>query len=135
MTPQLLGDFMSRCFQEGALDVTLCPVLMKKNRPGVMVSVLCDEARRAALLDLFGTDTTTLGVRVLPARRVSLPRAIETVDTPYGAVAVKVASLPNGGRKIHPEYESARAAAEATDTPVAEVMRTAAEIAHRRFSG
>jgi uncharacterized protein (TIGR00299 family) protein len=135
MTPQLMGDFMSRCFTEGALDVTLCPVQMKKNRPGVTVSVLCDQGRRAALLDLFATHTTTLGVRVLPVRRVSLPRTMEGVETPYGTVKVKIATLPNGGRKIHPEYESARAVAETAQAPVAEVMRAAAELADRLFHG
>lgn len=125
MPPQMLGHFMDRCFALGALDVTFTPAQMKKNRPGVTVSVLCDAGHRATLLDLFAAETTTLGVRVLPVERVSLPREICSVETPYGPVDVKVATLPNGKTRSHPEYESARRAAESAGVPLAEVMRAA----------
>jgi uncharacterized protein (TIGR00299 family) protein len=134
MTPQLLGHFMELCLEHGALDATLAPVQMKKNRPGVTVSVLCDAAHREGLLRLFARETSTLGVRVLPAHRLSLPRAIEIVETPYGPVEVKVAALPDGGRKAHPEYDSARAAATRAGVPLAEVMRVASAAWHAGLS-
>lgn len=122
MEPQLLGHFMDRCFEAGALDVTFTPAQMKKGRPAVIVSVLCDAARRDTLLDLYARETSTLGIRVLPVRRVRLDRAFRTVETPYGPVSVKTAALPGGGAKARPEYESARAAAEKAGVPVADVM-------------
>jgi uncharacterized protein (TIGR00299 family) protein len=121
MNPQIYAHVMEQLFSAGALDVTLTPTQMKKNRPGVLLSVLCKpEQVEAATLLLF-EETTTLGVRRQTVERISLPRTFETVQTPYGPIRVKVATLPSGQRRM-PEYEDCRRAAEAYHVPLAEVI-------------
>jgi uncharacterized protein (DUF111 family) len=121
MNPQIYAHVMEQLFSAGALDVTLTPTQMKKNRPGVLLRVLCKpEQVEAATLLLF-EETTTLGVRRQTVERISLPRTFETVQTPYGPIRVKVATLPSGQRRM-PEYEDCRRAAEAYHVPLAEVI-------------
>lgn len=105
MNPQTYGYVMHRALELGALDAFLTPVQMKKNRPGVLLTLLCGEEKSEALIDLLLTETTTLGVRYFEAARRVLEREVETVETPYGRVRVKVAK--RGGRVLHfqPEYD------------------------------
>ncbi len=91
MTGEALGFAMERLFEAGARDVTTSPVQMKKNRPGVLLRVLCMERERDALVETLFRHTTTLGVREARLRRHVLPRAVDTVDTPCGAVRRKTA--------------------------------------------
>lgn len=127
MNPQIYEDVMERCFELGAMDVTFTPIQMKKNRPAVTVSVLCDESKRDDLLNALFVHTSSLGVRVGIVERVSLPREIVDGQTPFGVVKVKVARLPGGGKKVHAEYESAKAVASESGASLLEVMRAAEE--------
>lgn len=124
MNPQIYEHVMNRLLASGALDVTLTSIQMKKSRPGTMLSVLCRPADADALLKIVFAETTTLGVRRSSVERVSLPRAIETVETPYGSIRVKVARW-NGIDRAMPEYEDCRRAAETHQVPIAEVMAAA----------
>lgn len=112
MTPQHFGHLMDKAFECGALDCYFTPVQMKKNRPGVLVSILCRQASREAMSALLFSETTTLGVRSFEVERRALEREIVRVETPYGSIDVKVASI--NGRVVNemPEYEQCRAAAE-----------------------
>jgi hypothetical protein len=110
MTPQHFGYLMERALERGALDCYFTPVQMKKNRPGVLVSVLCRATDRDGVCELLFTETTTLGVRISEVARRTLERECQTVWTPYGQIDVKVASV-NGGIKYMPEYEQCREAA------------------------
>ncbi|HEY3413688.1 MAG TPA: nickel pincer cofactor biosynthesis protein LarC [Armatimonadota bacterium] len=127
MNPQIYEDIMDRCFAAGALDVTLTPIQMKKNRPAVTLAILCEPGKKDALLDTLFRRTTSLGIRVSQVERLSLPREIIDVQTEFGAVKVKVAHLPGGGRKAHAEYESAKAVANESGANLLEVMRAAEE--------
>lgn len=111
MSPQLLGHVMDRAFAHGALDCYFTPVQMKKNRPGVLLSVLCDVEQKTALMNLLFTETTTLGVRSYEVARRALGRSLVRVETQYGPIDVKVAHL--NGRVVNemPEFEQVRAAA------------------------
>jgi uncharacterized protein (TIGR00299 family) protein len=111
MSPQLFGYVMEQALGRGALDCYFTPVQMKKNRPGVVVSILCRPAEGDAMRELLLTETTTLGVRYYEVERRSLERETVRVETQYGEIDVKVARL--GGRvlKEMPEYEQCRAAA------------------------
>jgi len=130
MNPQLYEHVMGRLFEAGSLDVTLTPMQMKKNRPGILLAALCrPEAVDAAQRIIF-EETTTLGVRRYPVERVSLPRSIETVETPYGAIRVKVARWGDLMRAT-PEYEDCRRAAEERHAPLTVVMAAAREVASR----
>jgi uncharacterized protein (TIGR00299 family) protein len=124
MNPQIYEHVMNHLLAAGALDVTLTPIQMKKNRPSTMLSVLCRPADADALLKIVFAETTTLGVRRSSIERVSLPRAIETVETPYGSICVKVVRWNEIDRAV-PEYEDCRRAAEVHRVPIAEVMATA----------
>ena len=118
MSPQLLGHVMDRAFEVGALDCYFTPVQMKKNRPGVLLSVLCETEKRESLMNLLFTETTTLGVRSYEVTRRALQRSMMRVETQYGPIDVKVAHL--NGRVVNemPEFEQVRAAAMNAGVPV-----------------
>lgn len=111
MSPQLLGHVMDRAFEQGALDCYFTPVHMKKNRPGVLLSVLCERDRKEPLLNLLFTETTTLGVRSYEVTRRALRRSMVRVETQYGPIDVKVAHLNGCVVNEKPEFEQVRAAA------------------------
>ena len=134
MNPQVYGFVMERAFALGALDVFMIPAQMKKDRPGVLLTVLCKPEDAETMIDLLLVETTTLGVRYYHANRRVLERTIETVDTEYGPVRIKVAR--DGARTLHfqPEYEDCARLAVESKTPLLEVQ-AAANAAYRRRSG
>jgi uncharacterized protein (TIGR00299 family) protein len=127
MNPELYGWVTERLFKAGALDVFLTQIIMKKGRPGVLLTVLCEDAARDALLDIVFRETTTLGVRVSREGRSELERWTERVDTIYGPMQVKRARLNDGSVKTSPEYEACRAVAESRDVPIGRAYEAARE--------
>ena len=128
ISPQILGHVMERAFDLGALDCYFTSVQMKKNRPGVLLSILCREEQRTTLNELLFSETTTLGVRAYEVERRALQRRIVTVETQYGPIDVKVAQLNGHIVKEMPEFEQCREAARKADVPlriVEEAARTA----------
>jgi hypothetical protein len=123
--PQTVGALLPRLLEAGALDAMVVPTLMKKGRPGLWLVVLSEPGRADALARLLLAETTTLGVRVRHDERIELPRRAAEVATAFGAVALKVASLPDGGERAVPEFESVRAAAERAGRPLREVAEAA----------
>ena len=118
ISPQILGHVMERAFELGALDCYFTPVQMKKNRPGVLLSVLCRDEQRSALSELLFSETTTLGIRAYEVERRALQRQIVAVETQYGPIDVKVAQLNGHIVKAMPEYEQCRQAARAANVPL-----------------
>lgn len=108
MTPEMAGYAMERLLEAGALDVTLTPTQMKKNRPGFTLSVLAAPEDRAALGSLMLAETSTMGIRESAARRRTLRRSWTTVSTPYGAVRIKCADEKSAEDTFAPEYEDCR---------------------------
>ena len=108
MTPEMAGYAMERLLEAGALDVTLTPTQMKKNRPGFTLSVLAKPEDRDALGSLMLKETSTMGIRESAARRRTLRRSWTTVSTPYGAVRVKSADAESAEDTFAPEYEDCR---------------------------
>lgn len=133
LNPQVYGHVMERLFAAGALDVTLTPIQMKKNRPAVQLGVLCQPEQVDALLEILFNEGLTLGVRRTACERISLPRRFVTVETVYGPITMKVAEWQNGQRAT-PEYEDCRRAAIAHGVPLLEVF-AAAGAAYRSSSG
>jgi uncharacterized protein (TIGR00299 family) protein len=133
MSPQAYEPVMERAFALGALDVFLTPIQMKKNRPGVVLTVLCEPGRLDAIARLLLTETTTFGIRYHQARRQVLARRIETVETPFGAVRVKVAV--EGSRALHfqPEYDDCLRLANEHGAPFLEVQAAAASAYRARL--
>ena len=110
--PEWLGAVMQRLLDAGALDVWFTPIQMKKLRPAVMLSVLCDEEKVSALADVIFEGTTAFGLRVEKVMRLKMSRRIETVRTEFGEVSVKIGSRGNDVLQVAPEYESCRVLAE-----------------------
>jgi pyridinium-3,5-bisthiocarboxylic acid mononucleotide nickel chelatase len=122
VSPQVLGDVMDKALAAGALDVFHTPIQMKKNRPGVMLSVLCAPADADRLSRLLLENTTAFGVRRTEAQRLKLDREMAAVKTAYGRVEVKIGRL--GGRIVSasPEFESCKRAATKARVPVRRVL-------------
>ncbi|MBU8871216.1 MAG: nickel pincer cofactor biosynthesis protein LarC [Gemmatimonadales bacterium] len=116
------GHFQDLLLAAGALDVNLCPLLMKKGRPGQRLEVLCREQDRENLSDIILAETTTIGLRWFPVQRTVLPRKSEVVPTRFGEVRVKCVTLPSGRIRKAPEFEDCRKLALAAGVSVQEVM-------------
>jgi len=113
LNAQVFGYLMEKALAAGALDIFYTPAQMKKNRPGVLLTLLCDPPDRERMCDLIFRETTTLGVRYRNERREILTREFVTVETEYGPIRVKV-SRARDGRVMNasPEFEDCRIAAE-----------------------
>jgi uncharacterized protein (TIGR00299 family) protein len=120
-TPQLLGYTMERLLSEGALDVTLSPLFMKKNRPATLLSIMSTPDRAEHLAAIVFAETSTLGMRIYQAERRVLARTITEVETPYGTIRVKHAENGNAT----PEFDDCRRAAIEHDVPLRTVIAEA----------
>lgn len=125
-TPEVLGYAMERLFAAGALDVTLQPIYMKKQRPATLVQVLARPEDREAMAEVLMRETSTLGVRVFTAERFVQERRIEEVETPYGKVRVKISA-----HGAAPEYDDCKALAEASGQPLKEIIAAALAAARK----
>jgi uncharacterized protein (TIGR00299 family) protein len=126
---EVVGYTTARLLEAGALDVFLTPVLMKKNRPGQVVTVLCDEPRIPELEAILFRETTTLGIRRYSVQRRKLERAAAQVETPLGTVQGKLGWLPGQEPAFSPEFDACARIARAQGIPLREVYRAAAEAA------
>lgn len=131
VSPQILGAVMQKLFAAGALDVWFTPIQMKKNRPGVMLSALCEETIVPALADLIFAETTAFGLRVEKIQRLKLARRFATVPTRHGEITVKIGMKGDRVMQLAPEFESCRAAAELAGVPLREVHAAALETARK----
>jgi uncharacterized protein (DUF111 family) len=124
MNPEIYGFLMDRLFEDGALDVYLIPIFMKKNRPGTMVQVLCPIDRKETLIRRILSETTTLGVRFYEMDRRMLAREADRVQTRFGMVTVKKVGDPQNRVRWVPEYEVCKAIALEKGLPLREVYDT-----------
>ena len=125
LNPQLFGYVLERALAAGALDVFATSVQMKKNRPGMLLTVLAKPKDASRLAHLIFAETTTLGVRMREERREVLQRRSVSVKTPWGAVRLKVASLNGSVANFAPEYEDCRRIAARKRLPLKSVMQEA----------
>jgi uncharacterized protein (DUF111 family) len=135
MNPQVFGYVMDRLLEEGALDVFGMPVQMKKNRPGAQLTVLAKPEDGARLTQIIFTETTTLGVRRREERRQTLARKWQRVNTTWGDVRIKIASMNGTVTNYAPEYEDCRRIAVEHRVPLKEVMSQAVEAYLKGSSG
>src|SRR6185295_5782685 len=129
--PEFYEHVMERLFEAGARDVFLAPVQMKKNRPGVVLSVLCSAGDRTRLAGILMSETSAIGVRYHAVQRLVLARDTREVATPYGIVRVKIAHSPDGYENIAPEYEDCKRLAREQHVPIKLVYQTAVAAALR----
>jgi pyridinium-3,5-bisthiocarboxylic acid mononucleotide nickel chelatase len=123
LSPQVFGHLMERAFAAGAMDLFYTPVQMKKNRPGVLLTLLCATSDREQMMDLIFRETTTLGVRHRDEKRVILRREFVTVETEFGLITIKVGYNHEGQvMNAAPEFEECHAAAMQHQVAVREVQ-------------
>jgi hypothetical protein len=125
MSPQIYGYFVELALAAGALDVYSTPVQMKKNRPGVLLTILCKPEDVVRLVDLVFRETTTIGVRTYEARRKTLDRESVPVETPFGAVRVKISRMNGTVLNASPEYEDCQRIAAERGIPLKQVIAAA----------
>jgi len=123
--PRVAGYVTELLLEKGALDAYTQPVYMKKNRPGIVLNVLCDEEFLRPAADIIMRETTTLGVRVQAASRICMHRRMTEVDTPHGRIRVKVGEHGGEVLVVNPEYEDCALAARDAGVPLAEVFAAA----------
>ena len=129
----VLGYTQERLFALGALDVWYTDIQMKKNRPGVILSVLVPQELEAPACELILRETPTLGVRTRPVERYIAQRSSVSMETEMGVISVKVKYLAGEAVSAAPEYEDCRTIALKTGIPYQEVYRQAVEQARRQF--
>jgi uncharacterized protein (TIGR00299 family) protein len=125
LSPEVLAYVTTRALALGALDVATTPTTMKKGRSGTLLTLLCREKHAETLQRLLFTETTTLGLRIRREQRVSLERTLRHIETPYGTIGVKVATLDGATLNAAPEFEDCRAAAERHAVPLKTVQLAA----------
>lgn len=133
LSPQIFGHVMERALEMGALDCYFTPIQMKKNRPGVLLSVLCRASDQDRLSEMIFAETTTLGLRSYAVERRALERTMQRVETRYGPIDVKVARLNGHILTLMPEYEQCREAARAAKVPL-RVVEDEARVASAKLS-
>ena len=134
LNPEIYEYVMTRLLEAGALDVTFNPIQMKKNRPGILLQVLCQPKDAENLTSILFTETSTLGVRKQSLERVSLPRTIQIIETPYGKIRMKIAQNQDGSIKFAPEYEDCRTLAETNNIPIVDIYMMAESLARDLLS-
>ena len=117
-SPEILGAAMEQLFAAGALDVWFTPIQMKKNRPGVLLSVLCEPPRAEALAGIIFRETSAFGLRTEQLVRLKLERRFEMVATEFGEVSVKLGLKDGCVVQTAPEFESCRAVSEKSGQPL-----------------
>jgi len=132
VNPEILGHFVEQTLAAGALDVFHTPIQMKKSRPGVLLTVLCQEADADRFTERLLRETSAFGVRRTVAQRRKLRREFRQVHTPYGAIQVKLGLLDGRAVQVAPEFESCREAALRAGAPLKDVYEAAAQTAAQR---
>lgn len=130
LNPEITGYMMEKLFSEGALDVFFTPIQMKKNRPAVKLSVISPPDLAVQLMGTIFLETSTLGCRVMEAWKEALPRSVERVETPWGAVRFKVVNGKVQDMTINrctPEYEDCLSIARRERIPLREVYEKVVE--------
>ena len=121
LNPEIYSYLIEKLFKNGALDVTLTPTYMKKNRPGVIISCITDFSNKDKIIKIIFEETTSIGVRIFYPERIELERTSEVVKTPYGNALVKISKYNGNVINISPEYEICKKIAEKNKIPIKKV--------------
>jgi uncharacterized protein (TIGR00299 family) protein len=125
MNPQLYDHLIEKLLAQGAQDVYLTPIIMKKGRPGILLTILTNRLHSDALLDILFRETTSIGVRICEVGRKKLDRELREIETTYGKVRIKVSSRGGEVLTVTPEYEDCKKLAEAKQVPLKQVIEEA----------
>jgi hypothetical protein len=122
MNPQIYGHLIDTLMAKGAHDVYLTPIIMKKGRPAILLSVLTDKAKGTEILDTIFRETTSIGVRIQEVGRKKLSRDVREIETSYGKIRIKISKRGDEIMTITPEYEDCKKLAEEKQVPLKSVM-------------
>ncbi len=125
LSPEIVGAVTEQLLKAGALDVFLTPIQMKKNRPGLQLTALCEDSAVERVAELIFRQTTSFGVRMDRVDRLKLERTFETVKTAFGEVTVKIGRLGGETLQVSPEFESCKALSEKTGQPIRVIYEAA----------
>lgn len=131
---ETLGYVMEKLLNEGARDVCYIPVYMKKNRPAWILSVICKKEDMEKLQNIIFEETTTIGIRYTAMDRTIMKREQRTVQTPFGAVEIKICSM-HGKEHFYPEYDSVAKVSREKQIPFREVYDISREICRKEYYG
>ncbi|MCX7822439.1 MAG: nickel pincer cofactor biosynthesis protein LarC [Syntrophobacterales bacterium] len=123
MPQEFYEHAMERLFASGALDVWMTPIVMKKSRPAITISVLCPPTLKEVMENILFLETTTAGIRSSKVSRRSLNRREDLLKTPWGVLKIKILEKPDGSKHIMPEYESCREISKLYGVPLPEIYR------------
>ena len=132
MNPQTYDYIIEKLMKQGAQDVYLTPIIMKKGRPAILLSVLTDKAKSEAMLDTIFRETTSIGVRINEVGRKKLGREIREVETIHGKIRVKISKRGDEILTVTPEYEDCRKIAEKREIPLKQVIEEAKNMFSRK---
>jgi hypothetical protein len=118
MNPEIYDYVLDRLFAAGARDVSLSPIQMKKNRPGTLLRIIGEPSTRNRLAEIIFKETSTIGIRYYPVKRLVLKRVPLRLKTRFGSVWVKIIEEPDGEKRIVPEYEELKKLAEVKKIPL-----------------
>ncbi len=118
MNPEIYDYLLDRLFANGARDVSLSPIQMKKNRPGILLRIIAEPSTKDKLAEIVFDETSTIGLRYYPVGRVILNRSSQRVKTKYGTIGVKIVETPGEGKRATPEYEEIKKLAERKRVPL-----------------
>jgi pyridinium-3,5-bisthiocarboxylic acid mononucleotide nickel chelatase len=136
MSPQIYGYFAEKALAAGALDVFSTPVQMKKNRPGLLVTLLSEPANVSRLIDLVFRETTTIGIRTHEVRRKTLDRELIPIATPFGEIRMKISRMNGTVLNASPEYDDCQRIANERHIPLKQVIAAATfEFQKKREAG
>ena len=125
MTGEMAACAVERLFAAGALDAWIEPIQMKKGRPALKISILCQRADREKMGQALMRETTTIGLRYYEVGRMELHRQQVRVSTPYGEVRIKVSSGDGGMKTVSPEFEDCKTVSEKAGMPLKDIMSAA----------
>lgn len=121
MNPEIYSYIIPKLLEKGALDVYLTNIIMKKNRPGIELSVIVNENKKDEMIEEIFKQTTTFGVRIINVDREVLERKFEYVDTIYGKIKVKIGMRNRDIIQTSPEYEDVKNIAEKNNISINEI--------------
>ena len=124
MPAEQFGYLVEKLINEGAHDVYMTPIIMKKTRPATKISVLCSPKDELNLTNILLIESSTLGIRSYEVQKTMLGRKKRTINTEFGNIEVKIALLNNEEIKLKPEYEQCKVAAEKYNVPLRKVIET-----------
>jgi uncharacterized protein (TIGR00299 family) protein len=129
LNPQVYDYIIEKLMNQGAYDVYLTPIIMKKGRPAILLTVLTDQSKENSIVDTIFHETTSIGVRIQVVGRKKMSREVRTVDTVYGKVRIKISRRGDDILTVTPEYDDCRTIAETSHVP----LKTVIEEARRKF--